>query len=278
MWYRTKGPKKVTASFSLHLSIYRVKMPSTVASSSATAATGAAGPKKVVKRVAAASPPEPVAAAPPAAPAAEKTTKRSASVSSSAAAASPAPAQRATSPAKSVGSAAPAPAAPTPTKAAAAVETPEPSLADEIATLQQQLTQMREVASNALAALKRISKKAAQEVKEARKNRRRKVEVPEGEEAAEKKPSNFSIPIPISEEMAAFVAKATGETKNTTSTRAQVSSAITKYVNDHNLRVKHDVTPDATLKKLLSPDHEGQKLTIFTIARYTKHHFLKASA
>jgi hypothetical protein len=256
-------------------------MPTVSATTTSATATGAAGPKKVMKRATSASP-EAAAAAPAATPvAAEKVTKRTA----------PTPAQRAPSPTKSVASAgstsqrAPSPAPVTAVAAVVAVVAPTPvtgltietSLTDEIATLQQQLTILRETATNALTALKRITKKAAQDIKEARKNRRRKTEVAEGETVV-KKPSNFTIPIPISEEMAVFVAKATGEPKNTTSTRAQVSSAITKYINDNSLRTKHDVSPDATLKKLLSADSEGQNLTIFTIAKYTKHHFLKASA
>jgi hypothetical protein len=58
---------------------------------------------------------------------------------------------------------------------------------------------------------------------------------------------------------------------------AQVKSAIHKYVNEKNLRVKHDITPDAPLRKLLAIDAES-KLTIFNIQTYLRRHFLKPAA
>lgn len=150
-------------------------------------------------------------------------------------------------------------------------EVAAPSLADEIKALQDQLTAIRDSASTALATLKRIAKSATKEIKEASKKKRRaRVESADGEAA---KPSNFTIPLPISDELSVFL----GGGKNNQMSRAQVKSAIHKYINDKNLRVKHDITPDAPLRKLLAVDSDV-KLTIFNIQTYLSRHFPKAAA
>jgi chromatin remodeling complex protein RSC6 len=45
-------------------------------------------------------------------------------------------------------------------------------------------------------------------------------------------------------------------------------------VNEKKLRVKHDITPDAALRKLLSVD-DSVKLTIFNMQTYLGRHYLK---
>jgi chromatin remodeling complex protein RSC6 len=145
------------------------------------------------------------------------------------------------------------------------------SLADELTALQTQLTALRDGASAALLTLKRVAKRASQEVKEARKNRKRtRAEPAEGEV---RKPSNFEIPVPISDELSAFL----GGSKSNSMSRAQVTKAINLYVNERNLRVKHDISPDAALRKLLNVD-DSVKLTIFNMQTYLGRHYLKPAA
>lgn len=217
--------------------------------------------KKVVKKVtaaAAAAAPSAVAAAAPAdAAVAKKAVKRSTSTTSSVVTASNAVSS----------SAAASPAAETSEASADAVST----LADEVAALQTQLVALRDGASAALATLKRVAKRATQEVKDARKNRRRtRAETADGEP---RKPSNFEIPVPISDELSIFL----GGGKAASMSRAQVTKAINAYVNERKLRTKHDITPDAALRKLLNVD-ESIKLTIFNMQTYLGRHYIKPAA
>lgn len=213
--------------------------------------------KKVSKKsaaTAAAPVAEAVVAAPtPVAEPVKKTTKRSATP-----AAEPVAAPVAT----------PVVAAPAATEPVATNESSEPTLADEMKALQDQLTAIRDSATAALAALKRLGKRAATEIKEARKNRRRtRSETPSDDQ---KKPCNFKIPVPISDELSAFL----GGGKNNQMTRAQVTSAIIDYCKQRNLTEKHSINPDAPLRKLLGVD-ESVKLTIFNIQTYLKNHYPK---
>jgi chromatin remodeling complex protein RSC6 len=130
---------------------------------------------------------------------------------------------------------------------------------------------LRDGAAAALVALKRVEKRATQEVKEARKNRKRtRTEPADGEP---RKPSNFEIPVPISDELSGFL----GGGKANSMSRAQVTKAINAYVNEKKLRTKHDIAPDAALRKLLSVD-ESVKLTIFNMQTYLGRHYLKPVA
>lgn len=215
--------------------------------------------KKVAKKVTATS--APVAAAPVVAAPAVASAEPVKKVVKRAASASPAPAAAAAAPVAVV-------AAPVAAVAETAAATEVTTLADEITALQTQLTTIRDAASAALTALKRVTKRAAQEVKEARKNKRRaRPELAEGEV---RKPSNFEKPVAISDELSLFL----GGGKNNQMSRAQVNSAIHKYINEHNLRVKHDITPDAPLRKLLGVDADV-KLTNFNIQKYLVSHYPK---
>ncbi len=227
--------------------------------------TASASVKKVAKKVTAASPaptPAPVAAVPVAAAASAEPVKKAVKrVAAPAAAATP------------VAAAAPVVAAPVVAAPVAASTEATPAadvttLAEEITALQTQLTTIRDAAGAALAALKRVTKRAAQEVKEARKSKRRaRPELAEGEV---RKPSNFEKPVPISDDLSLFL----GGGKNNQMSRAQVNSAIHKYINEHSLRVKHDITPDAPLRKLLGVDADV-KLTNFNIQKYLVSHYPK---
>jgi upstream activation factor subunit UAF30 len=214
------------------------------------------GSKKVAKKATTASAEvaAPVATPAPAAPVKEKKVK-----------ASPAPTATAT--------AAPVVEAPvTTTTTAAVVETSESvSLADEIKALHDQLTTIRDAASSAISALKRIQKRATQDIKEAgKKKRRARSENADGEP---RKPSNFEIPIPITDELSTFL----GGGKNNKMSRSQVTKAVNKYLNEKGLRTKHSISPDAALIKLLGID-KNTELTIFNIQTYLNKHYIKPAA
>lgn len=148
--------------------------------------------------------------------------------------------------------------------------TTDTTLADELKAVQDQLTAIRDAANSALAALKRVGKRATQEIKEARKNRRAKREAPADGEP--RKPSNFEKPVPISDELSAFL----GGGKNNQMSRSSVNAAIHKYLNENSLRTKHDIAPNAALKKLLGVD-DSVKLTIFNMQTYLGKHYPKAT-
>ena len=212
--------------------------------------------------------------APAATPAATATPVSTATATPVVAEAAPKKASKKASPSAAVPApvAAAAPAAPAATDAAPAeVVAEQSSLADELVALQTQLTALRDGAAAALLTLKRVAKRATQEVKEARKNRKRsRTEPADGEP---RKPSNFEIPVPISDELSSFL----GGGKANSMSRAQVTKAINAYVNERKLRTKHDITPDAALRKLLSVD-DSVKLTIFNMQTYLGRHYLKPAA
>ena len=238
-------PKKLALPVASFLSTKSREMS---ASNSSASNTMNAAPKKVAKKVAA--PAE--AAAPVAAVEAPKKVVK----------------KVAEAPAAVPVVAAPAPA---PVAVPAASEAPasaETTFADEVASLQKELKAVRDAASAALDVLKRAVKRAAQDVKEARKNKRR--ARPEPAEGEVRKPSNFEKPVPITDELSAFL----GGGKNNQMSRKDVNSAIHKYIKDKGLGKGQVVTPDASLRKLLGVA-ESDNLTIFNIQTYMKRHYIK---
>ncbi len=241
--------------------------------------TGSSKPK-VVKKTAA---PAPVVAAPaPTAEVPKKVAKKAvapppAPSASPAASRSGSPASRSSSPAPV---AAPAPVAETP-----AVDSDHRTLADEVSAVRQELTRIRDACSAALVALKRVEKRAGQDVKEARKNRRK---TREAEDGAPRKPSNFEKPVPISDELSAFF----GGGKGATMRRAEVNKRMFAFASENKLsqgQTIHlastpallengfNVTAAQRLRKLLAVP-EGETLTIFNIQKYLGCHYPKATA
>jgi chromatin remodeling complex protein RSC6 len=176
----------------------------------------------------------------------------------------------------------PAPAAPAPVAVAkpspAPVAAPEVAtetvdLAAEIKTLQDQLTTLRDTAAAALVSLKRVTKRAAQEIKDAKKKKRRsKDESAEGGADAPKKESNLSKPTPISDELAAFL----GKGKNTSLSRQEVTSSLSKYIKEHCAKDGKFIKPDAPLKKLLAMS-DSDTLDICTLQTFLKRHYPKSA-
>ena len=149
-------------------------------------------------------------------------------------------------------------------------ETPtatEASLADELKTLQDQLTSIRDSANAALASLKRVAKRAASEIKAAGKKRKNRSTESTTEGAAPKH-NNLTDPVPISDELSAFL----GLSKNSSLARQDVTRAMNKYAKEHNLAEGSNIKPNAALKKLLRIGDDVE-LTIFNLQTYLKPHF-----
>ena len=163
--------------------------------------------------------------------------------------------------------------APVVTAQAVAAETvvaEETSWQEELRTVQEQLSAIRDAAVAAIAASKRLEKRVGREMKDARKNRRRKqAPLAEGEE---RKPSIFQIPVPITDELSVFL----GGGKGNQMSRSAVTKAISVYVKENGLNDKHKINPNAALRKLLGVK-EGDELTIFNMQSYLQKHYVKAA-
>ena len=195
--------------------------------------------------------PAPVAAA---APVAEKKTKKV--VAAAAPAAAPVVA-------------APAVAAPVAAATEVAAEAPATSLDDDLKVVLGRLTGLREVVSTMITEVKKLEKRVHREIKDARKRRRR-VKA-EGEEGAKPRgPSIFEIPTKVTDELCVFL----GKPKGTLISRSNVTREINNYVKEKNLKNKHDIKPDAALKKLLRLT-DADNLTYFNLQRYLNTHYVK---
>ena len=221
--------------------------------SSAPATAKRVSKKEVASAVApvVAAAPAPVAAA---APVAEKKTKKV--VAAAAPAAAPVVA-------------APVVAAPVAAATEVAAEVPATSLDDDLKVVLGRLTGLREVVSTMITEVKKLEKRVHREIKDARKRRRR-VKA-EGEEGAKPRgPSIFEIPTKVTEELCVFL----GKPKGTLISRSNVTREINNYVKEKNLKNKHDITPDAALRKLLQVP-EADQLTYFNLQRYLNRHYVK---
>ena len=117
---------------------------------------------------------------------------------------------------------------------------------------------------------KKIEKQNAKDIKAAAKSK------PVRKVNANRQPSGFVKPTVISDELAAFLGRASG----TLMSRTEVSKAINEYIKNNNLQLqsnKQHITPDAKLKALLSIGPDDQ-LTYFNLQRYLKNHFQKSIA
>jgi chromatin remodeling complex protein RSC6 len=205
----------------------------------------ASAPKRVSKKTEspAAAVAAPVAAA---APAAEKTAKKSKPVAAVAA---------------------PVVATPAASEAVAAAAPAEVrSVEQEIASLIAVHQKLRDEAVSAIKTLQRLQKRVAKEVKEA--GRRRKRSRREGEDGApkEKRPTIFTTPVTLKDELCAFL----GKSKGTQMTPAEVTKAFSSYVDSHKLKdaeAGHTIHPDAAMRKVLGVK-EGENLTYRNIQSF----------
>ena len=225
---------------------------------STTVSTASTKGKRVAKKTE--ETPAPVAAAPvaaapaPAAAESKKVAKKAAAAPASAAAAAPA--------------VVPAPVAAAPVATEAAAAAPATTLDEDLKSVLGSLTSLRDSVSAMITEVKRLDKRVHREIKDARKRKRR-VRA-EGEEGAKRGPSIFEIPTKVSDELNKFL----GHPAGTLISRSNVTKQINNYVKEKGLKNKHDIKPDAALKKLLQVP-ETEQLTYFNLQRYLNRHYIK---
>ncbi len=160
----------------------------------------------------------------------------------------------------------------TPVEAAAvaAPAAPTTTLDEDLKAVTLNLNTLKETVSAMLAQVKKLDKRVHREIKDARKRKRRAAPV-EGEEAKPRVLSIFERPTQVTDELCKFLGKANG----TLMSRSEVTKAVNNYVKEKGLKNKHDIKPDAALKKLLSIG-EGEPLTYFNLQKYLNRHYIKA--
>jgi chromatin remodeling complex protein RSC6 len=120
--------------------------------------------------------------------------------------------------------------------------------------------------------MKKMEKRLSRELKRA--GRRRRTRAPALDEAGNplpKKPSVFTKPQQITDDLCVFL----GKPKGTQISRSDVTRGVMDYVKKHSLNNKQDINPDAALRKLLKVT-EAEKVTILNLQRYLKNHYVKA--
>jgi len=136
----------------------------------------------------------------------------------------------------------------------------------EIASLISSHQKMRDDAVANIKVLQRLQKRVAKEVKEAGKRRRRSKKETEDGVTKEKRPTIFTTPVTLKDELCAFL----GKGKGSQMTPADVTRAFSAYVDSHKLKDAekgHTIHPDAAMRKVLSVK-EGENLTYRNIQKY----------
>jgi chromatin remodeling complex protein RSC6 len=177
---------------------------------------------------------------------------------------------KATKAPKAAAAAAPVVVASTPVVAAAepAAAGPTTTLDEDLKAVTGNLNTLRETVSAMLGQVKKLEKRVHRELKDARKRKRR---APPAEGAAPRALSIFERPTKVTDELCKFLGKPNG----TLMSRSEVTKGVNNYVKEKNLKNKHDIKPDASLKTLLAIG-EGEPLTYFNLQRYLNRHYIKA--
>ena len=232
--------------------------------------SSSAAPKSVAKKTAAAAAATPAAAAAPVKAAAAPA--KAAAAPAAAAAAPEVAAKKGGK--KAAAAAAPVVVASTPVEAAAvaAPVVPTTTLDEDLKAVAGNLNTLRELVSSMAAQVKKLEKRVHREIKDARKRKRR-APVAEGADAKPRQPSIFERPTKVTDELCLFLSKP----KGTLMSRSEVTKGVNAYVKEHNLKNKHDIKPDAALKKLLAIG-DSDLLTYFNLQRYLNRHYVKEPA
>jgi chromatin remodeling complex protein RSC6 len=222
---------------------------------SVAAATASSAAKRVSKKsdgaaapaaAAAAQPAQAAAASPAAAPAKKVASKQAAQ-------AAPVAAQPAAQ-------AAPAAIAEAPVASSSEAVTEQAdvrSVEQEINDLIKVQQQLRDASVAAIKNLQKLQKRVSKEIKEAGRRRRR-VKKEEDGQVKEKRPTIFTTPVTLKDELCAFL----GKPKGSQMTPADVTRAFSAYVEQHKLKdtVKgHTIHPDAAMRKVLNLN-EGEEV------------------
>ena len=155
-------------------------------------------------------------------------------------------------------------------QATTAPAAPVTSLDDDLRAVASNLNSLRETAATLLGQVKKLEKRVHREMKDARKRRRR-VKLDENGVEVKRAPSIFERPTQVTGELLTFLGRPAG----TLMSRSEVTKAVNEYVKAHDLKNKHDIKPDAPLRKLLAVG-ESEPLTYFNLQRYLNRHYIKA--
>ena len=186
------------------------------------------------------------------------------------AAAAPAPVVEEKAAKKAKPSVAPVPVAAAPVVSAVAEDL---GAAVEVKTVEQEIAalivshqKIRDEAVANMKTLQRLQKRVAKEVKEAGKRRRRAKREGEDGVAKEKRPTIFTTPVTLKDELCHFL----GKSKGTQMTPADVTRAFSAYVDSHKLKDAekgHTIHPDVAMRKVLGVK-DGEALTYRNIQSY----------
>ena len=248
--------RKLTDSYAIYEDTTRLIMSNTSTGNNtmSKASSNTSVPKRVSKKS-----DEPVAAA-PAAPAAAP------SAAAPAVAADKKPKTKSASASASAPTTAANTAAPVATAVAPATDAAEvKSVEQEIAALVKLHQDLRDQAVAAVKTLQRLQKRVAKEVKEAGRRRRRAKKEDDGT-VKEKRPTIFTTPVTLKDELCSFL----GKPKGSQMTPADVTRAFSAYVDSHKLKDAekgHTIHPDAAMRKVLGVK-EGELVTYRNIQSY----------
>ena len=157
-----------------------------------------------------------------------------------------------------------APVASTVAETAAPVESK--SVDQEISALISTFQSQRDQAVSAIKTLQRLQKRVAKEVKEAGRRRRRAKKEDENGVPKEKRPTIFTTPVTLKDELCSFLGKAKGSQM----TPADVTRAFSAYVDSNKLKDAekgHTIHPDAAMRKVLNVK-DGEVLTYRNVQSY----------
>jgi chromatin remodeling complex protein RSC6 len=144
----------------------------------------------------------------------------------------------------------------------AEAKTVEQEVGSLIAVFQQQ----RDQAVAAIKTLQRLQKRVAKDVKEAGRRRRRGKKETEDGVPKEKRPTIFTTPVTLKDQLCAFLGKAKGSQM----TPADVTRAFSAYVDSKKLKDAekgHTIHPDEPMRKVLGVK-DGETLTYRNIQSY----------
>lgn len=180
-------------------------------------------------------------------------------------------ASKATKAKKEVASPAPTPApAPEPVAAPApAADEEEVSVEAKLAEFSSKLQQVLSVFNTLKSDYKTLAKTVERELKAARKASKKKRAPASGD----RKPSGFTAPTKISDELAKFLGKEPG----TEMARTAVSKEIHNYIKSNNLSRQDNgryINPDDKLCKILNCK-KTDEISYFNLQTYLKRHFKK---
>jgi chromatin remodeling complex protein RSC6 len=140
------------------------------------------------------------------------------------------------------------------------------SVEQEISALIVSHQKIRDEAVANIKTLQRLQKRVAKEVKEAGKRRRRAKREGEDGVVKEKRPTIFTTPVTLKDDLCHFL----GKSKGAQMTPADVTRAFSAYVDSHKLKDAekgHTIHPDVAMRKVLGVK-DGEALTYRNIQSY----------